>query len=170
MFCGRTHAHRILSCLVISGPMDLDLVFVIVVVVCAVFCFSRSRVTTREFRVSANRSGERHVAVAPTQYDKALLRKPPSRGVAPVPPEPKWHQQPPPSVQNPASPPRCPEQYHNTRDPDLIPQPVGHQPQQSQLLPIPAAEAMITCKHLQTDEHPRALPNPASGGPSTHPT
>ena len=31
----RTHAHRILSCLVIGGPMDLDLVFVIVVVVCS---------------------------------------------------------------------------------------------------------------------------------------
>ena len=35
LFCGRTHAHRILSCFVIGGPMDLDLVFVIVVVVCA---------------------------------------------------------------------------------------------------------------------------------------
>ena len=35
LFCGRTHAHRIWSCLVIGGPMDLDLVFVIVVVVCS---------------------------------------------------------------------------------------------------------------------------------------
>ena len=35
LFCGRAHAHRILSCLVIGGPMDMDLVFVIVVVVCS---------------------------------------------------------------------------------------------------------------------------------------
>ena len=35
VLCGRKHAHGILSCLGIGGPMDLDLVFVTVVVVAA---------------------------------------------------------------------------------------------------------------------------------------
>ena len=35
VLCGRKHAHGISSCVGIGGPMDLDLVFVTVVVVAA---------------------------------------------------------------------------------------------------------------------------------------
>ena len=40
LLCGRAHAHRVLSCLGTGGPVALDLVCVIVVVVAAaVFCY-----------------------------------------------------------------------------------------------------------------------------------